>query len=60
MIKSKETNAIFFSSQLKEKKEFKPFWKRLEKALKDKGIEPRLLTGTEAIWCRDYMPIQID
>jgi agmatine deiminase len=60
MITSKETNAVFFSSQLSEKKEFNPFWKRLEKALKDKGIEPKLLTGTEDIWCRDYMPIQID
>ncbi len=59
MITSKETNTVFFSSQLTEKKEFKPFWKRLEKALKDKGIEPRLLTGTKDIWCRDFMPVQI-
>jgi agmatine deiminase len=60
MINNCEINTAFFSSQLTENKEFKPFWKRLEKALKDKGIEPRLLTGTKAIWCRDYMPIQID
>ncbi len=60
MITNSETNTVFFSSQLSEKKEFKPFWKRLEKALRDKCIEPRLLNGTKDIWCRDYMPIQID
>lgn len=60
MITNSETNTIYFSSLLSEKKKFKPFWKRLEKGLLDKGIEPLLLTGTKDIWCRDFMPIQID
>ena len=60
MITNKETNTVFFSSRLTEEREFMPFWKRLENALQEKGIEPRLLTGTEDIWCRDFMPVQID
>jgi agmatine/peptidylarginine deiminase len=60
MITNSQTNTVFFSSLLTEKPEFKSFWKRLNTALREKGIIPGLLTGTKDIWCRDYMPVQIN
>jgi hypothetical protein len=47
MIVNSDTNTVFFSSQLSEKKEFIPFWNRLVKALRDKDFKPRLLTGNQ-------------
>lgn len=60
MITDQETHVIYFSSLIKEKEQFKPFWKRLEKVLIGNKIQFNFIENTINIWCRDYMPVQID
>ncbi|MDH6304056.1 agmatine deiminase [Parabacteroides sp. PF5-5] len=58
MITDRETNFVYFSSLIKEKKRYYSFWKRLENILIDKRIGYGFIENTRDIWCRDYMPIQ--
>jgi agmatine deiminase len=60
MITNNETNLLFFSSLLAEKREYVPFWKRLSRALDEHGVQFRQLKHTSDIWCRDFMPVQVD
>ena len=60
MITDKETNFIYFSSLIKEKQQYTPFWKKIQKVLTKKRIGYGFIRNTRDIWCRDYMPIQID
>lgn len=60
MITDKETNFIYFSSLIKEKQQYAPFWERIQKVLTKKRIGYGFIRNTRDIWCRDYMPIQID
>ena len=50
------TDTVFFSDQLPEK--CPTLYQSLDKILKDNDIDHRLLSNTNDIWCRDYMPIQ--
>ena len=58
MIKDKETNFVFFSEFLKSN--FKREYTKITSILDKHKIKHGLLKGTKDIWCRDYMPIQVD
>lgn len=59
MISDFETNTIFFSSHLKSDRLFKRTHEQLVKVLEEAGLIPKYLLGTNDIWARDYMPIQV-
>jgi agmatine deiminase len=54
-----ETNKLYFSSLIKAEK-YAPLWDELERILLRYGYKPSFIEGTRDIWCRDYMPVQID
>lgn len=56
LITDAQTDTVFFSDLLPARCPI--LYQSLDKALKDNGIDYRLLTNTKDIWCRDYMPIQ--
>ena len=58
MITDNLTNTVYFSSQLPEKCPI--LNAHITEALQKRGIPFSYLHGTKDIWCRDYMPIQID
>ncbi len=51
------TDTVFFSDKLPEK--CPTLYQSLDNILKDNDIDHRLLSQTNDIWCRDYMPIQM-
>jgi len=59
MIKGQQTNKVYFSSQLITRG-FESTYKRILSVLEKHGIKNGLLQGTNDIWCRDYMPIQLE
>lgn len=58
MITDKETDFVYFSKTLRQI-EYRAFLENLEYILKRKGVDYDLLSYTNDIWCRDYMPIQV-
>lgn len=58
MITDHLTNTVFLSDWLS--KECPELYQSLTKALRDNTVEYRILSNTNDIWCRDYMPIQTD
>ncbi|MDX9694155.1 MAG: agmatine deiminase family protein [Bacteroidales bacterium] len=60
MITDHETNFVYFSSLIKENEKFAPFWKRLDPILIEHQLGVGFIENTRDIWCRDYMPIQIN
>lgn len=52
------TNTVYFSSLLPEK--CPNLIKQITVELEKRGIPYSYLSGTKDIWCRDYMPIQIE
>jgi agmatine deiminase len=58
MITDAQTNFVYFSKHLKVKHE--NFYRELSGILKKHDLEHDVLCGTKDIWCRDYMPIQVD
>lgn len=55
-----ETNEVYFSSWLKNKREGHPeFYHRLVELLHSLGIATKELSNTNDYWARDYMPIQL-
>jgi len=55
-----ETNVVYLSPWLKDKKEGHPeFYQRLKDVLNGMGIESKELKCTNDYWARDYMPIQL-
>ncbi len=58
MITDNLTNTVYFSSQLP--KRCPILNAHITEALQKRGIPFSYLHGTKDIWCRDYMPIQID
>lgn len=58
MITDSLTNTVYFSSLLSEK--CPVLNAHITGALQKQGIPFFYLSGTKDIWCRDYMPIQID
>ena len=60
LLHDKDTNVVYFSPWLEDKKEGHPeFYQRLKEVLKEIGIEPEKLKSTNDYWARDYMPIQL-
>lgn len=58
MITDNLTNTVYLSSLLPEK--CPVLNAHITEALQKRGISFFYLSGTKDIWCRDYMPIQID
>lgn len=60
MIKDQDTNMVYLSKWLSDKKEGHPdFYRRLTRLFDDRGIKWGVLKHTNDYWARDYMPIQI-
>ncbi|GAO27731.1 agmatine deiminase family protein [Geofilum rubicundum] len=60
MIASKETNSVYFSELLSSDKRFTQTCNALTELLEKHSVKYSFLKATKDIWCRDYMPIQID
>tara|TARA_A100000171_G_C2132693_1_gene147817 strand:+ start:703 stop:1551 length:849 start_codon:yes stop_codon:yes gene_type:complete len=60
MVTSKETNTVYFSEKLRSDKRFTKTCNALTELLEKHSIKYDFLKATKDIWCRDYMPIQID
>ena len=58
MLTDNLTNSVYFSSLLPEKCPI--LNTHLVDALQKHGVQYAYLFGTKDIWCRDFMPIQID
>ena len=56
MIIDHQTNTVFLSNWLS--KECPELYQSLTKALRDNAVDCQILSNTNDIWCRDYMPIQ--
>ena len=59
MIADSETNIVYFSSLLRDRKNYAPFFRRLVRLLDTLKIRWGLLEGANDVWARDYMPIQV-
>ena len=57
MITDQETNIVYFTNDLEvdNKKNFK----ELNSVIESNAYKVRLLVGTDDIYCRDYMPVQV-
>lgn len=60
MITGKQTNTVYFSENIFSDPRFNKAAVALSKILSSNGIKQRQLVATKDIWCRDYMPIQVD
>ena len=60
MVTGKEVNTVYLSDQLLSNKRFTNNCKALIGLLDKHEINYEFLQSTKDIWCRDYMPIQID
>lgn len=60
MVTNRETNKIYFSDLLYTENRFTASFKKLCSILKKYNIDHGVIKSTKDIWCRDYMPIQID
>jgi len=60
MILSKETNTVYLSDNLNSDKRFTKACNDLIAILDKHEIKHDFLKATKSIWCRDYMPIQIE
>ena len=58
MLTDNLTNTVFLSNWLQE--ECPTLYQSFTKVLKDNNVDYRILDNTNDIWCRDYMPIQIE
>ncbi|WP_071781148.1 agmatine deiminase family protein [Adhaeribacter aquaticus] len=58
MVTDNQTNFLFLADSLPKK--YPDFYQRFEKILTDNNIHFSSLLGTKDIWCRDYMPIQVN
>ena len=58
MIADYETNVVYFSSWLE--KEYPKIYIDLVTVLKKNNVAYDIIPCTNDIWCRDYMPVQID
>lgn len=59
MISDSTTNYLYLSDKLKEKR-YSKFLEGFEKLLKEEGVHFEYLEKTNDIWCRDFMPIQVN
>ena len=57
MITDQYSNILYLSDLLE--KDFQVFYIEFSRALAKNDIYVKILHGTKAVWCRDYMPIQV-
>ena len=60
MITGKNTNLVYFSDLLQTDDRYSVACSRIIHILDNYGIKSKFLHSTKDIWCRDYMPIQVD
>lgn len=60
MITDKETNAVYFSDKIQTSSQYNPAFKRIQNLLDKHNVKYKFLNNTKDIWCRDYMPIQVE
>ncbi len=60
MVTGKETNTVYLSKKLNSDERFTETCNALTQILETYSIKYKFLEATKDIWCRDYMPIQID
>ncbi|HUX55666.1 MAG TPA: hypothetical protein VMV77_01740 [Bacteroidales bacterium] len=60
MIIGKETDTVYLSRLLQTDSRFSDVCNRLTHLLENHAIKYYFLDSTKDIWCRDYMPIQIE
>ena len=60
MVPGKQTNTVFLSEKLHSDERFTNSCDALVKLLDNHGIKHNFLNATKDIWCRDYMPVQIE
>lgn len=59
MITDSQANTVYFSNFLREG-DYKSDFQRIRLILEKHSFNYKFLNGTKDIWCRDYMPIQVD
>ncbi len=60
MIKEMETDFVYFPDLLTSNDKFTGVYKKIAKILDKHNIRHGLLKNTGNIWCRDFMPVQLD
>lgn len=60
MILGNKTNKVYFSDILTFNPKYSKAWNRIKKILEKHSVDYELLSNTNDIWARDYMPIQIE
>jgi len=60
MVPGKQTNTVFLSEKLHSDERFTNSCDALVELLDNHGIKHSFLDATKDIWCRDYMPVQIE
>lgn len=60
MITDPETNFVYLSGLLASEPKYQLFWQHLKEILEQENISYQLLPNTKDLWCRDYMPIQLE
>jgi agmatine deiminase len=60
MVTGKEANTVYFSEKLRSDERFTKTCNILIELLEKNSIKYDFLTATKDIWCRDYMPIQVE
>jgi len=60
MITGTDNNLVYFSGLIRTKGEFPSVFKSIQPILDKHNINYKFLENTKDIWCRDYMPIQVD
>lgn len=60
MITGKNTNLVYFSNLLQADDRFSGACTRIIRILDRYGVKSKFIYSTKDIWCRDYMPIQLE
>ncbi|GAB3657856.1 hypothetical protein GCM10028791_30550 [Echinicola sediminis] len=60
MVTGKESNTVYFSERMLSDERFTKTCNALTELLENNSIKYGFLKATKDIWCRDYMPIQIE
>lgn len=60
MITDPETNLVYLSGLLASEPKYRLFWNHLKNILEWENISFELLPNTRDLWCRDYMPLQVE
>ena len=59
MITYPETTFVYLSGLLASDPKYANFWQHLKEILEQEDIPYALLPNIKDLWCRDYMPVQL-